>query len=122
MDFLGILAYDEDNTSQIDTMMKDVLLKMKKAVSKTGEEEWPDLDKFLYTYWHWPIHNYHITSHFNHDPEVFNTISRKFTEDLMADINIRAIVYVENYLICGLCFPVDIDCENKFPHITLYLY
>ena len=41
-----------------------------------------------------------------------------FQEGAPVDIEIRAIVYVPDKLIAGICFP-QAEVENEFPHLTL---
>ena len=41
-----------------------------------------------------------------------------FQEGKAVEVTIRAIIYVPERLVAGICFPKT-DIENDFPHITL---
>lgn len=45
---------------------------------------------------------------------------QNFEEGAAVDIEIRALVYVPNKLIVGVCFP-KFQIENVFPHMTLMI-
>lgn len=46
---------------------------------------------------------------------------RKFQENLESNIEISSIIYVPNYIVCGVAFCDKnvIKIESEFPHITL---
>ena len=41
-----------------------------------------------------------------------------FQEDKSVTVEIRAVVYVPDRLVAGICFPLT-EIENEFPHVTL---
>jgi len=64
----------------------------------------------------------HITTAFNWGTEdIFNQKEWEFVEDLQVKIFNRALIYVEDYIITTYCYPVDVETENTFPHVTLLL-
>ena len=44
-----------------------------------------------------------------------------FEEGNKISIDIRAVIYVPDRLITGICFPKGIEIENEYPHLTLMI-
>lgn len=65
--------------------------------------------------------SHHITTYFVKRPE--GIFYENFEEGLNVPIEVLAMAYVPNKIICGVCLPDPnlIEIENKIPHMTLFV-
>lgn len=67
--------------------------------------------------------NFHVTVlYIGNDPEKAekSEIYHKFVEDKKIDIEINALLMVEERIITGICFP-KCEIENDYPHMTMLM-
>ena len=72
--------------------------------------------------WHRPKGKTHLTIRHNHKDDTFHDYVAEFEEDDRKDIHLQAFIYVPEYLMCAYCYPLEVQSENKYPHVTLFLY
>ena len=74
-----------------------------------------------------PKDNFHITTLFiggREDKLKKNQkeIYKNFKSGIKMPITIDFLVYIPGYILCGPCFDIgEVGCDNKFPHVTLYI-
>ncbi|KAL4471704.1 hypothetical protein ABPG74_008597 [Tetrahymena malaccensis] len=117
--YLGIFANDESLVQQTQKRyVKDNLLSF---FNKYGDDIIKsNHDDLLNKVFKHPA-SHHITTYFVKQAE--GIYYENFEEGLSIPIEVLAMAYVPNKIICGVCLPDPnmIDIENKIPHMTLYV-
>ena len=83
-----------------------------------------DFDKMSTTFrgiGDWKLPNtHHVTSLYigNQAKKMSSDAFVYFKPNLAIDVTIRALIYVPEKIVAGICFP-KFDIENNYPHVTL---